>query len=140
MVEVAITWALIASLAQDSGAKCPDLVAAQWALESGWGKHVTGKNNPFGIKGKGVLVDTFEWNGSSYVKQKDEFKSYPSVKAAVRELVDRWYKDYNGYSGVNNASSCEEAARQLQNQGYATAPDYAEKLIELMNRNSYSTE
>lgn len=136
MIEVAITWALIASLAQDAGAKCPNLVAAQWALESGWGKHQSGKNNPFGIKGKGVALNTVEWNGSSYVKQKAEFKNYPSLKAAVQELVDRWYKDYRGYKGVNNASSCQEAARELQRQGYATAPDYAKKLIRLMNRNS----
>ena len=32
-----------ASLAQDAGAKCPNLVAAQWALESGWGEHESGK-------------------------------------------------------------------------------------------------
>jgi flagellum-specific peptidoglycan hydrolase FlgJ len=136
MIVVAVTWALIASLAQDAGAKCPNLVAAQWALESGWGEHESGKNNPFGIKGRGVVVDTTEWNGREYVKKKAEFKSYPSVKAAVEELVDRWYKDYNGYSGVNNALSCNAAARELQRQGYATAPDYAEKLIGLMNRNS----
>ena len=136
MVEVAITWALIASLAQDAGAKCPNLVAAQWALESGWGEHESGKNNPFGMKGKGVVINTIEWNGSSYVYQRDEFKSYPSTKAAVKELVDRWYKDYRGYKGVNRADSCEDAARELQRQGYATAPDYAEKLIHLMNRNS----
>ena len=136
MVEVAITWALIASLAQDAGAKCPNLVAAQWALESGWGEHESGKNNPFGIKGKGVVINTVEWNGNSYVNQKDEFKSYPSVKAAVEELVDRWYKDYNGYKGVNNAPNCIAAAKELQRQGYATAPDYAEKLIGLRNRNS----
>tara|TARA_Y100000004_G_scaffold182290_1_gene228872 strand:+ start:1076 stop:1486 length:411 start_codon:yes stop_codon:yes gene_type:complete len=136
MVEVAITWALIASLAQDAGAKFPNLVAAQWALESGWGEHQSGKNNPFGMKGKGVVVDTVEWNGKSYVDTKAEFKSYPSVKAAVGDLVDRWYKDYRGYKGVNNSATREEAARELKRQGYATSPDYAEKLIRLMNRNS----
>jgi flagellum-specific peptidoglycan hydrolase FlgJ len=136
MVEVAITWALIASLAQDAGARCPNLVAAQWALESGWGEHVSGKNNPFGIKGKGVALNTVEWNGSRYVSEKAEFKNYPSLEASVQELVDRWYKDYRGYKGVNNASNCQEAARELQRQGYATAPDYADKLIQLMNRNS----
>ena len=33
-----------------SGAAHPQLVAAQWALESGWGKTPSGKNNYFGIK------------------------------------------------------------------------------------------
>ena len=136
MVEIVMTWALIASLAQDAGAKYPNLVAAQWALESGWGENVTGKNNPFGIKGEGVEINTVEWNGKEYVSEKAEFKSYPSINAAVKELVDKWYKDYKGYKGVNNAPNREEAARELKRQGYATAPDYPEKLIRLMNRNS----
>ena len=140
MVEVAVTWALIASLAQEAGAKCPNLVSAQWALESGWGKHNSGINNPFGIKGKGVSLNTVEWKGGSYVREQAEFKNYPSLEAAVQELVDRWYKDYRGYKGVNNAPNCQEAARELQRQGYATAPNYSERLIQLMNRYSDGTE
>ena len=40
----------IVNMAKTGGAKFPELVAAQWALESGWGKTPSGKNNYFGIK------------------------------------------------------------------------------------------
>jgi len=43
------TWNGIRQAAADTGAKFPEVVAAQWALESGWGKHTSGKNNYFGL-------------------------------------------------------------------------------------------
>ena len=45
---------MIAEMATKAGAKYPHLVAAQWALESGFGKHQSGKNNFLGIKGPGT--------------------------------------------------------------------------------------
>jgi flagellum-specific peptidoglycan hydrolase FlgJ len=51
-------------------------------------------------------------------------------------LISRWYQDYEGYSGVNNASSIEEAAQMLVNQGYATDPEYAQKLMRIIRQNS----
>ena len=41
-------------MATSSGAKYPSLLLAQWALESGYGKTYSGKNNFFGIKGRPV--------------------------------------------------------------------------------------
>lgn len=130
------SWQLIAEAASKAGAKYPELVAAQWALESGWGKHQSGKNNFFGIKGPGTKQETQEWDGAKFITIVDEFKDYSSPQECVNDLVEKWYKDYKGYSGVNDAGSREEAARELINQGYATDPKYTEKLIELMNRNA----
>lgn len=48
------TWDGVMEVARSAGAKYPELVAAQWALESGWGEHTSGKNNFFGLKGKGT--------------------------------------------------------------------------------------
>jgi flagellum-specific peptidoglycan hydrolase FlgJ len=44
----------------------------------------------------------------------------------------QWYKDYKGYKGVNRAKNREECARLLKQEGYATDPVYAQKLIKLM--------
>lgn len=126
------TWNQIETLATKAGARYPSLVAAQWALESGWGKHVSGKNNFFGVKGKGTVVTTTEYVNGKQVTIKDEFKDYASVEECVRDLVDKWYKDYKGYKGVNNAPTISDAARELVKQSYATDPKYAEKLIELL--------
>lgn len=127
-------WISIQQLAADAGAKFPELVAAQWALESGFGKYLSGKNNYFGIKGKGTVKQTMEDYGNGLVTIMDEFKDFATPYDCIDYLVTRWYKDYKGYSGVNNATSREEAAYMLKQEGYATDPGYTEKLINLMNQ------
>jgi hypothetical protein len=60
VVEVSNTWDGVVSAAKAAGAKWPECVAAQWALESGWGKHFSGTWNAFGLKGSGSTVNTQE--------------------------------------------------------------------------------
>jgi hypothetical protein len=126
------TWAGVASAAKAAGALYPDLVAAQWALESGWGKHTSGKNNYFGIKGKGTTHATQEFEGGKFVTINAEFEDFNSLYDCVVYLVERWYKNWKQYKGVNTAASKEAGARHLVKEGYATDPIYADKLIKLM--------
>lgn len=130
------SWGQVAAFARTAGAKFPELVAAQWALESGWGKHSSGQNNVFGLKGGGSVVSTKEFLDGQWVEIKAGFIDFPSVAACIEYLVARWYKDWKGYKGVNNAPSRDAAARMLVSEGYATDPDYAAKLIRLMNDNA----
>lgn len=134
---MAITsWFDISTTANRLGAKFPELVAAQWALESGWGAHTSGKNNFFGIKGKGTKRTTKEFLNGKEVTIEDEFQDFQSVEDCIQYLVDRWYKDYKENKGVNRATTREDAAKLLIKEGYATDPKYAEKLIDIMNKNS----
>lgn len=126
------TWEGVVTAAEVAGAKYPELVAAQWALESGWGKSVSGVNNYFGIKGKGTKTTTQEYENGKPVTITAEFQDFPDLGACIQYLVDRWHKDWKQYQGVNRASNAQEAARALVTQGYATDPAYAEKLIKLM--------
>jgi hypothetical protein len=137
----ASSWASIRELAAQAGARHPDLVAAQWALESGWGTAMSGRNNPFGLKGPGTVKRTTEVINGARVHIDAEFKDFPSIKAAVEYLVSRWYEDFidtrgRTHQGVNRAASRDEAARLLVKEGYATDPDYAQKLIRLMGEHS----
>lgn len=134
--EVDNTWAGIEQAAYLAGAKFPECVAAQWALESGWGKHTSGKNNFFGIKGPGTTCTTWEDYGNGPVIIQDSFKDYASIQECIDDLVNKWYKDYRGYQGVNRASNREECAALLKAEGYATDPAYVQKLISLMNQYS----
>jgi hypothetical protein len=136
MSGVSTSWHTIAVLATSAGAKYPELCAAQWALESSWGSKQSGKNNFFGLKGKGTNKTTTEYVDGKPVTIDDEFLDFNSAQECVNYLVQRWYKDFDGYSGVNRASSREDAARMLESEGYATDPQYAEKLIKIMNSNS----
>jgi hypothetical protein len=129
---VSNTWEGIEQAAQHAGAKYPQCVAAQWALESGFGQHTSGKNNFFGIKGKGTSCQTWEDYGQGAVTVQAEFMDFDTIQACINYLVDRWYKDYKGYKGVNRANSADECARLLKAEGYATDPVYADKLIRLM--------
>ena len=132
--QYANTWKSIEGLARDAGAKFPELAAAQWALESAYGSHLSGQNNFFGIKGKGTVKQTWEDYGNGPVYINAEFQDFDTPYDCVNYLVSRWYKDYKGYAGVNRAETREEAARLLKAEGYATDPNYTSKLIKLMNR------
>jgi hypothetical protein len=134
-------WQEFYDYGRAAGAKFPELVAAQAALESGWGEHLSGKNNYFGIKGSpGTIVTTQEWTGTRYVTIKDEFKDFDSPLECVKHLVNRWYKDWRGYEGVNRAATRNEAAELLKAEGYATDPVYPELLINLMDDNQVKEE
>jgi hypothetical protein len=131
-------WHHIATLAKKHGAKYPMLVAAQWALESGWGKSIVG-NNPFGLKGSNVKAVTTEYVNGKPRQVLGSFLKFYDIEEAVRYLVDHWYKDYrngnNTYRGVNNAKNRNAAAWQLVHEGFATDPAYATKLIDIMEKN-----
>jgi len=130
------SWEGVVEAARVAGAKFPELTAAQWALESGHGKHTSGRNNFFGLKGEGSSTKTQEFINNQWVTITDSFIDFPDLLACVMYLVDHWYKDYKQYKGCNNAGTRDDAARWLVNEGYATDPTYADKLITLMNQHS----
>lgn len=130
------SWEGIYQCAAVAGAKYPECVAAQWALESGYGKYLSGKNNFFGIKGSGTQKQTWEDYGQGTVYITAEFKDFSTPLDCVQYLVDRWYKNYKGYKGVNRAYDRNNCAYLLKAEGYATDPNYVSKLIKIMNDNT----
>ena len=132
--EITNDWNGIVKAARTAGAKYPELVAAQWALESNYGKATSGRNNFFGLKGSGTTTKTQEFINNQWITISDSFIDFPDIQTCVTYLVDRWYKDYKSYQGINRAENRDEAARLLQKYGYATDPDYPDKLIRLMNQ------
>jgi flagellum-specific peptidoglycan hydrolase FlgJ len=131
-------WKAFYAMAEAAGAKYPQLVAAQFALESGWGQSLAAKNNFFGIKAtsseSATLSSTQEVYGGKTVQTAARFKNFDTPQDAVNHLVTQWYKDYRGYRGVNNAGSAQDAADMLRSEGYATDPAYSAKLKDLMSR------
>lgn len=135
------TWEGIIEVAKKAGSKWPECVAAQWALESGWGKNISGTHNYFGLKGSGSTVSTQEFINGKWVTINAGFINFPDLETCVYYLVDRWYKDFGKFKGVNRASNRNECAQLLVKEGYATDPGYATKLIKIMDEKfSASTE
>ena len=133
------TWDGVERAAKAAGAKFPELVAAQWCLESSSGQRTSGRNNYFGLKGPGTQAKTQEVVHGKTITITDEFLDFRSLQECVQYLVDRWYRDWRGHRGVNNSSTREVAARELQRQGYATNPAYADRLIALMKEHHPAT-
>lgn len=129
-------WEGVLTTAQRAGAKYPELVAAQWQLESGAGKHFSGTWNALGLKGDGTEAETKEFVNGKWISTNAEFIDFPDLATCICYLVDRWYRDYKQYKGCNRAANRDEAARWLQRDGYATDPGYADKLIKLMNQHA----
>lgn len=120
-----------------------ELILAQAALETGWGRQEipTGNggnsHNLFGIKAngtwKGATVDalTTEFVNGQVQETVESFRAYPSYHAAFVDYA-RLISNNPRYAGVVSASTPAQAAQALQRGGYATDPDYAEKLISIM--------
>jgi flagellum-specific peptidoglycan hydrolase FlgJ len=113
---------------------------AQFGLESGWGKYLSGKNNYFGIKatpaqiaaGQATPRWTREENVSgvpysivAYFADYDSLDDGFTAHAAL--LVQPWYKDCIA------ATTPEDYCRALQVDHYATAINYASSLIGIIN-------
>ena len=106
----------------------PSTVLAMAALESGYNLNA---KTLFGIKGDGVVLDTTEYIDGEYVNVKDSFKSYPSLAASVQGLYDLMQCD--NYDRATSCTDYEEECRMVQACGYATDPEYSDKLINIVN-------
>ena len=108
----------------------PSTVLAMAALESGYNLNA---ETLFGIKGEGKELDTSEYIDNKWIDIKASFKMYPSITASVQGLYDLMQLDR--YTPACNCTDWEEECRQIQICGYATDPDYADKLIAIINAN-----
>lgn len=118
------------------------LTIAQAALESGWGSSgLTVKaNNLFGIKGSGpagsITVQTTEYVNGEAVKVEAPFRAYNNWGESVADhsalIVNGVSWNRSLYSKVLGASG-KVAAQEIAAAGYATDPNYAAKLIQIMN-------
>ena len=124
-------WLQVYALAKAAGDKYPEVTASQWALESGWGKSMSGKNNPFGQKAgsqePGSVVSTREVVNGRSVMMNQKFKDYSSSLEAVAEHVKRWSPKYS------NAKSPEEAISMIA-RSYATDPNYARTVSQIIRQ------
>lgn len=100
-------------------------LVAQDALESGWGEHLSGKNNYGGIKGKSSsLRSTWEWNGKFMERVKSSFRDFNSLKDYVKYKVG--LLNSNRYRALTGRT--EDFAEKVKAGGYATDPNYVKKI------------
>jgi len=129
---------------QESGVPA-QLIMAQAALESGWGRREIRTTdgqpsyNLFGIKAdkswKGSVVDadTTEYVNGVAQKTRASFRAYGSYEEAFSDH-GRFLSTNPRYAGVLRAADPAGAALGLQQAGYATDPQYGGKLIRIMKQ------
>ena len=132
------SWGGVLAAARKAGAKFPEVACAQWALESAWGTHTSGENNFFGLKAADgepySTCTTWEHSNGKDLTIQARFKDFDSLQDCVDQLVNQWYHDFRGYKGVNRATSVGECCQLLVQEGFATDPNYAAKLMSIINR------
>ncbi len=129
---------------QESGVPA-QLIMAQAALESGWGRREVRADdgrlsfNLFGIKAdkgwKGPVVEasTTEYVNGVAKKARAAFRAYDSYEAAFSDYARLLGRDPR-YASVRAAQNPADAAHGLQQAGYATDPQYGGKLIRIMKQ------
>jgi flagellar protein FlgJ len=115
-------------------------VLAQTALETGWGKHVMpdgdGQNsfNLFGIKasrgwdGDAVNKPTLEFEAGVATRQTERFRTYNDVAATFNDYENLLANNPRYETVANHRADLKGFAEALQASGYATDPQYAEKI------------
>lgn len=116
----------------------PSVMLAQAALESNFGESQLSfdYNNYFGIKAHGhhrsVRLATTEYYDGEETIIRDYFCVYSSPGDCFEDYAEIITQNAN-YSDAVGASSPAESARALQAGGYATDPNYASKVISVIN-------
>ena len=109
----------------------PAVVLAQAGKESGWNLNAP---TLFGIKGDGVELNTSEFIDGEYVDIKDSFAAYPNIAGAVQGYYD--LMQWDNYDDATSATTVEGEIEGLTNDigyAYATAPDYYETTLAIVN-------
>ena len=116
----------------------PSVMLAQAALESNYGESQLSLDyhNYFGIKAHGhhrsVRLETIEYYSATPTTITDNFCVYNNPNDCFSDYAELLTENDN-YSDAVGAPSPAIAAKALQAGGYATDPNYASKLIQIIN-------
>ncbi|MBT8130962.1 MAG: glucosaminidase domain-containing protein [Gammaproteobacteria bacterium] len=120
-------------------------VVAQAALESGWGKHTMQRPdgsdayNFFGIKadaswqGDKVAMKTLEFSEGVGSRVTEKFRAYDSLGQSVRDYADFIRRNPRYREAIERGADPHQYATELQRAGYATDPNYADKIKQIVD-------
>ncbi|HDY7447276.1 TPA: flagellar assembly peptidoglycan hydrolase FlgJ [Vibrio vulnificus] len=123
----------------------PSLLLAQAALETGWGQKVVknargSSNNLFNIKadrswaGDKVTTQTLEFHDNTPVKETAAFRSYDSFADSFNDYVAFLNNNPRYQTALQHNGDSESFIRGIHRAGYATDPEYADKVLKVQQR------
>ncbi|MDH3387620.1 MAG: flagellar assembly peptidoglycan hydrolase FlgJ [Gammaproteobacteria bacterium] len=141
---VADIWPQARSSAQSLGVSA-ELLVAQAALETGWGRHMMkfddGRSsyNLFGIKagpewqGSSLPRASLEYRDGILQNQVSRFRAYASPAQSLADYVDFIQSSPRYREALDAAGNDEAYIRAIHDAGYATDPHYADKVVGILN-------
>jgi len=117
------------------------VIIAQAALETGWGQKIitdqngNSSNNLFNIKadnrwaGDKIQKDTLEFEQGAMVKKSAPFRAYQSLDDSFNDYVNFLSNNDRYQDALQNTGNVEHFLHGLQKAGYATDPQYANKIM-----------
>jgi flagellar protein FlgJ len=117
------------------------VVIAQAALETGWGQKIikdqqgSSSNNLFNIKadsrwdGEHIQKDTLEFEQGAMVKKSAPFRAYESLNESFNDYANFLTGNDRYQDALQNSGNVEHFLQGLQQAGYATDPQYANKIM-----------
>ncbi|MET1255026.1 flagellar assembly peptidoglycan hydrolase FlgJ [Aliikangiella maris] len=121
----------------------PKVLLAQAALETGWGKYVMHDeqgvpgHNLFGIKagkqweGEVINIDTLEVTQQQFKKVNASFRKYENFAESFQDYVNFVTQSPRYQKALEVSENPEQYLNALQNSGYATDPQYAQKIMRI---------
>lgn len=124
----------------------PDVLAAQAALETGWGQRPIRRedgadsHNLFALKAGGAWrgqtaeVMTTEYEQGEASQRREAFRSYASPREAFQDFTRLMLGSPRYQGALQTGADALAYGRALQKGGYATDPAYADKLAQVAAR------
>ena len=117
----------------------PSLIMSQAILESGWGKsHI--EHNLFGIKatpswdGKVAIRPTKEYVKGKWIVVNAKFRTYDSFAESLEDHA-KLLGTLARYKNLIGEQDYKIACKKVWQDGYATDPNYPNKLIQIIEQN-----
>ncbi|CAK0778329.1 flagellar protein FlgJ [Gammaproteobacteria bacterium] len=141
---VASVWPAACDAAEELGVD-PEVLVAQAAVESGWGRSVAhlpdgrSSHNLFGIKadsrwsGSRTIVSTLEYQDGIAVRRQDPFRAYNSFTDSFSDYAHFLRSNPRYQDALDQADDPEAFLHGLQAAGYATDPAYARKVASVLH-------
>jgi len=123
----------------------PRALIAQAALETGWGKKMITSDqgepsyNLFGIKagaswqGPAASVSTLEYRDGVMQRERSLFRAYDSFEDSFADYVQLLSSQPRYQHALADQTHSNGFGHRLQQAGYATDPDYGDKIEGVMN-------
>ncbi len=123
----------------------PEVILSQAALETGWGKFVLkGKDGDTSFNLFNIKADK-SWNGNSVSKvaleyregkaynEASQFRSYDSYQDSFNDYIEFLQTQPRYRNALRHTNDAEAFVEQLHKAGFATDPNYSDKIKRIMN-------